>query len=262
MRLLVTGAEGFVGSHIIHNLGAIPVTSDVTDFEGLYQEVREKSEGQHFTLIHTAALTDVELCEKNRDLAYKVNVRGTDNVLASMPKTGKVILLSSCHVFSGRNFFPYSEKHIPEPCNWYGSTKYGAEAVLATYRVPSVAVRLGRVYDGNWEQRIIMSDDPVPSFLKRNFIHIEDAVNILGRVAQADFNKFPLFKKLYRVLHVGNPDNNFTYSQFYGIVRAKFGKSPLAVRTQYEERETERPMRCALNVKQMQNLFDYSFREI
>ena len=262
MKLLVTGAQGFVGSHLVHNLGAIPITSDVTEFEGLYQEIREKSEGQHFTLIHTAALTDVEYCEKNRAKAFHVNVRGTDNVLASIPKTGKVILLSTCHVFSGKNYFPYSERHSPDPTNYYGSTKFGAEAVLSTYRVPSVAVRLGKGYDGNLLQKILMTDEAVPSFLKRSFIHVEDIVNLLGKIAELDFSTFPLFKKWYRVLHLGNPNQNYSYDLFYNLVRDKHNQPPLPKRTLYEQRDADRPLRCTLNTSKLKGLIDYQFRSL
>ena len=262
MRLLVTGPDGFVGSHLVHNLGAIPITSDVTDFEALYQEIRDKSEGQHFTLIHTAALTDVEYCEKNRADAFNVNVRGTDNVLASIPKTGKVILLSTCHVFSGKNYFPYSERHDPNACNWYGSTKYGAEALLATYRVPSVAVRLGKLYDGNTLQKILMTDEEVPTFLKRSFIHVGDVVNILGKIAELDFAALPLFKKFYRVLHLGHPTQNYDYATFYNLVRAKHNLAPLPKRTLYEQRDADRPLRAVLDSRKLRGLIAHQFRSL
>lgn len=261
MRLLVTGSQGFIGSHLTL-MGAIPIKNNILDFEGLKQEIREKSEGQAFTLIHAAALTDVDSCEKDKKLAWDTNVIGTSNVMGAIPSTGRVVLLSTCQVFSGNRYFPYSEIHSPSPVNFYGQTKFAAEAVSAIFRIPSLVVRLGVVYDGNRMQKVIMSDEAVPSFLKRNFAHVDDIVNILIRIADMNFSVFPVFKKLYKVLHIGSPTQNFSYVTFYNLIRDKYKKSPLPKRELYEVRDAERPLRCEMNVSRMRKLIAYQWRSL
>lgn len=84
-------------------------------------------------IIHTAALTDVEACEKNPQLAHQVNVIGTGNLLSYARKfKSKFIYISSDYIFDGEKG-DYSEQDRSNPLNVYGRTKLEAEEKILEY---------------------------------------------------------------------------------------------------------------------------------
>ena len=65
-------------------------------------------------IINCIALTDVDLCEKNNNLAYEVNVVGVKNIISACPNNCKLIHISTDYVFDGRKSI-YGEKDSPNP---------------------------------------------------------------------------------------------------------------------------------------------------
>ena len=78
-------------------------------------------------LINLAALTDVDLCEKNQFLAHEINTKGVNNICDVF--NGKIIQISTDYVFNGEKG-PYSEDDQVEPLSVYGATKLEAEKKL------------------------------------------------------------------------------------------------------------------------------------
>lgn len=75
-------------------------------------------------IVHLAAMTNVDGCERNPDQAQLINVEGTKNLLNHF--VGKFIFVSSDYVFDGEDG-PYSEDDDVNPINVYGKTKLEAE---------------------------------------------------------------------------------------------------------------------------------------
>lgn len=97
-------------------------------------------------IINTAAVTNVDLCETDRALAWKVNVSGVENLVYGAKMVGaKVIHFSSDYVFDGKNG-PYSESDIPNPISYYGRTKLASENVLKLSEIPFVIIRTMILY--------------------------------------------------------------------------------------------------------------------
>ena len=78
-------------------------------------------------IINLAALTNVDLCESNPDLAHAINFQGVKN-LVNVYK-GPIIHLSTDYVFDGK-LGQYIENDITNPINVYGISKYKAEKIL------------------------------------------------------------------------------------------------------------------------------------
>ncbi|CUU04507.1 dTDP-4-dehydrorhamnose reductase [Candidatus Kryptobacter tengchongensis] len=78
-------------------------------------------------IINTAAYTNVDGCETNRELAWRVNVEGVRNLVNSARRVdAKLIHISTDYIFDGKNG-PYTEDAIPNPINYYGRTKLASE---------------------------------------------------------------------------------------------------------------------------------------
>jgi dTDP-4-dehydrorhamnose reductase len=82
-------------------------------------------------VVHTAAQTNVDLCEKNRELARRANVEATANVVEACLRVGaKLIFVSTDYVFDGEKG-DYQETDQPNPIDFYGVTKLEAERIVA-----------------------------------------------------------------------------------------------------------------------------------
>ena len=96
-------------------------------------------------IINTAGYTNVDLSEINRNIASKVNVSIVKNLLKYMPKTTKIIHISSDYIFDGFNS-PYSEQDLPNPINYYGQSKLEAENLIRSSRKKYIIIRTGNLY--------------------------------------------------------------------------------------------------------------------
>lgn len=115
-------------------------------------------------VIHCAGIGSVDLCEKNKRLAYKVNVRGTKNIINACSKyNSKLIFISSNAVFDGNNP-PYTENSKVNPANYYGKTKVLSENMIKKSKIDYVIVRLILMYGWNhFNER----DNPVTWLIKK-----------------------------------------------------------------------------------------------
>lgn len=81
-------------------------------------------------VINCAAYTNVDACETDRELAWKVNVEGPRNLAVSIQKHGgKIIHISTDYIFDGKKKVPepYTEEDPPCPLSYYGKTKLEGE---------------------------------------------------------------------------------------------------------------------------------------
>lgn len=145
-KLLVTGFGGFVAGSVIahakkdwdvHTVDRIDIPEeqsgvkyyslDLLDNEKLSKLFREINPD---AVIHTAAMADIDFCEKNQDVAEKINV-GITKSLASLceEKGSKMIVCSTDSVFDGIKGM-YTEEDSPNPINYYAETKVKAEEIV------------------------------------------------------------------------------------------------------------------------------------
>ena len=139
-KVLVTGAAGMLCAALVPVLRKagydVYPTDIVTEEKGIgFLDVRETKEViteiarlRPRYVIHAAAKTDVELCEKEVDDAYLTNAVGTQNVALGCQKTGsQMVYISTAGVFDGKKAAPYTEFDEPNPLNVYGETKLAGE---------------------------------------------------------------------------------------------------------------------------------------
>lgn len=134
MRVIVTGADGQLGTDLRHALGGHEVYPvdieelDITDFAAVQRAV-DKVHPE--LIIHAAAYTDVDGAELNPDLAYKVNAVGAQNLSVAAERFGSAILyVSTDFVFDGEKDTPYTEFDSPNPLSVYGASKLAGEGYI------------------------------------------------------------------------------------------------------------------------------------
>jgi len=97
-------------------------------------------------ILNAAAYTDVDGCEKERELAWRVNVGGVENLIAAARGSStKIVHISSDYIFDGTSG-PYSEEDIPNPLSYYGKTKLASENALRGGDVPYTILRTMILY--------------------------------------------------------------------------------------------------------------------
>ncbi len=84
------------------------------------------------TLMHCAAMTKVDDCESNRDLAFLLNETGSRNVAVAARSAGaRLIGISTDYVFDGKKSTPYLETDLTAPSTVYGMSKLAGERAIA-----------------------------------------------------------------------------------------------------------------------------------
>lgn len=146
MKLLITGASGLLGTKLcetaLRNKHEVysaysqhkpaygtPVELNILNLKD-QQRVLEKIKPE--AVIHSAALTNVDRCEQERELAWKTNFEATAH-LAQLCRKHDVFLMyvSTDYVFDGEKGM-YEEKDKPAPVNHYGLTKLKGEEAVQT----------------------------------------------------------------------------------------------------------------------------------
>lgn len=137
-KILLTGALGQLGIAIRKEYGdaaefiltdvadAEGVTNlDITDLDAVCQMV---SKNKPDLIINCAAFTNVDGCETQEELAFKINAVGPENLAkAASQNDCRFVHISTDYVFSGDGTRPYIESDTPAPVSAYGRTKLIAE---------------------------------------------------------------------------------------------------------------------------------------
>jgi nucleoside-diphosphate-sugar epimerase len=171
MRALVTGAAGFIGSHLCRRLvadghevlglddlseGTLDNLADVPDAAFLEADLRDEqsviraADGVD-VIFHQGAKRSVPRSLAEPFLTTDVNVRGTLNVLEAARASGaRVVYASSSSVYGDQTSFPQHEGLYPRPKSPYAAGKLAGEALAGAYTaslgIPTVGLRYFNVY--------------------------------------------------------------------------------------------------------------------
>ena len=136
MRILVTGAKGQLGVELRETLGQghDVLALDLPELDIRTPETtRVIADARPAWVVHAAAWTDVDGCERDPERARLVNGEGTRRVAEACRTAGAgLVYLSTDYVFDGRKGAPYLETDPVAPLSAYGRSKVaGEEAVRA-----------------------------------------------------------------------------------------------------------------------------------
>lgn len=146
-KVLITGANGLLGQKCVQlfspdyevlgidiqdnayvkNKNYVYQKSDITQRTTLKKDVLPFFPKY---IINTAAYTNVDGAEANKEVCWKINVEGVKNLIYIAGKiNAKIIHISTDYVFDGENG-PYTETDTPKPLGYYGKAKLASENVL------------------------------------------------------------------------------------------------------------------------------------
>src|SRR5581483_11437899 len=171
-------------------------------------------------VIHTAAISSPDYCDKNKDLAEKVNIGGTQNIINACQKyKSSVVFISSNGIYNGKNP-PYNEESKIEPIDIYGKTKYKGELLTSSSGLPFIVIRLMTMYGWNnpyerknpvtWLLEVVGKDKMavnVVTDLFNNFLFSDAAADIIWKAIR--------LKKFGHTFNVAGKDcvSRYAFSQ-------------------------------------------------
>lgn len=213
MTVMVTGGDGYIGSHCVlalmdagydvisfdnHTTGHKETTEtlskveskgrficsidgnllNITDLDCVFEEYEIEA------VIHFAALSQVGESMANPKIYYRNNIVGTMNLLDSMISHGvkRIVFSSTAATYGEPEYTPIDEKHPQNPINPYGRTKLFIEKMMddydASYGLRSVRLRYFNVAGADHECRVGEWHDPethlIPNILKSTFSDREE----------------------------------------------------------------------------------------
>ncbi len=162
MRALITGGAG----QLAHDLSALLGESarayaredlDITDAAAVD---RAFADVQPEIVFNCAAFHNLDVCERDADTSWAVNVRAVRELARRSPR---MVHISTNYVFDGRRDEPYAEHDAPSPRSIYALTKLAGEYIALAYCDNALVVRSAGLYGlhgsaskgGNFVQRMI-----------------------------------------------------------------------------------------------------------
>lgn len=98
-------------------------------------------------IINCSGMTDIEACEENPSMAYKVNALGARNLaIVASKMQAKMVQLSTDDVFDGKSTAPYTEFDVTNPVTIYGKSKLAGENYVKEFTSKHFIVRSTWVY--------------------------------------------------------------------------------------------------------------------
>ncbi len=155
MKFLVTGSTGLVGIQVVKDLlkqnhqvfscyhDTKPILGkavflDLADQQNIINVIQTTKPD---VVIHLAAMTDVDLCETQKEHATKLNIDATDTLAKQTAKLEAFfIYVSTDYIFDGKKGMQ-KEDDVPNPLGFYGKTKLGGENVLCNIKSSKCIVR-------------------------------------------------------------------------------------------------------------------------
>ncbi|MDX2305092.1 MAG: SDR family oxidoreductase [Microscillaceae bacterium] len=167
-KILITGSNGLLGQKLVHLLNQEPYNTlyqiiassrgenRVSAFQSLHYESLDVSQAEDVNrvigllkpqiIIHTAAMTQVDQCETEKELCWSLNVKAVENLINACRENNSFLIhLSTDFIFDGDDG-PYDEEATANPVSYYGESKLEAEKLLRESDIRWAIVRTVLVY--------------------------------------------------------------------------------------------------------------------
>lgn len=267
--VLVTGASGFVGSHLVNQLiskHAKVITLSKKRLKSSTKAINEIGLVENFerlndimkrykvnTIFHLAAQPIVEIGQDNPIKTFEVNIKGTWNILECARENNiqKVIIASTVHVYGDNPKVPFKEEYFPQPSRPYETSKACADLLAQsfadTYDLSVVIPRFVNIYgpgDFNFSRlipkvikSILQGEQPEvwDAGSIRDFLYIDDATAAYLMTAEKRLDN----KKRLRIFNFGTGDHIKIYDLVLKIIQIMGKGIKVKIEQLPEERSNE-----------------------
>ena len=219
-RILITGATGFIGTHLIPELiknhkivgiskNKIKTSKNFTSSNVDITNEKLKIKNKYTDIIHMAAYSDVTYCNLNPTKCYELNVKSTQKMLEIARKNdSSFIFLSSSHVYGNSIRQPILENSSCNPSTHYASSKKMSEILCETYaKTYGLDIKIARLFS------VYGPKSPKPNIIfniinqmsnnskitlgntypKRDFIFISDVIAGLIKILNSKKKEFQVY---------------------------------------------------------------------
>ena len=251
MRVALTGSDGMLGSDIqrvfnqdVDLINFTLMDFDITDLDATALKIREAAPDY---LIHSAAYTDVDGCEKDPGKALLINGIGTRNVVMACEDIQcPVVYISTDYVFDGTKGSPYSEWDSPNPINQYGVSKLLGEHFVMALTNRFYIVRTSWLYGRNGNNfvhtisRLLSERDEIEV--------VNDQVGSPTFTGDLAVALKELIGRGYGIYHITNSSHCSWYKFAMEIARIRPGKAKInPTTTDRFQRPARRPLYSVLD---------------
>lgn len=226
MKILITGAQGQLGTELRHLLDARGITYRATDAKDL-DITDEAAVNQYFAdyqpevVYHCAAYTAVDKAEDEaKAINQLVNVDGTRNLAKAAEKVdATLVYISTDYVFDGDSKEIYTVNDQPAPRNEYGRAKYEGEQQVQKYLKKYYIIRTSWVF-GEYGHNFVYTMLNLAKTHKELTVVDDQYGRPSWTKTLAEFMTFAVDKRLdYGIYHLSN-DNSCNWYEFASAILA------------------------------------------
>ena len=219
-KILITGATGFIGTHLIpqliknHKIVGISKNKIKSSKNFISSSINITNENlkiknKYTDIIHMAAHSDVTYCNLNPTKCYELNVKSTQKMLEIARKNdSNFIFLSSSHVYGNPIKQPIIEDSLCNPSTHYASSKRMSEILCETYaKTYGLNIQVARLFSVygpkspksnlifNIINQIINNSKIIlgNTYPKRDFIFISDVIMGLTKILNSKKKGFQVY---------------------------------------------------------------------
>lgn len=272
MKIMISGAGGFVGRALLHflakrGLDVYPVyhlnsidhtNATFCNFQDYFATRKIIDKISPDVFVHCAAVTNVDLCERKKIDCWNANVIASMNICRSVDKNIHFVHISTAQVFDGKEG-NYNEESIKNPINWYGTTKSISEQVVMNVLSRWTLVRFSNIYGFDLSSKNffhlavtrLLRDEKISAARDKIIspTYIDTAVSALTEI---------ILERIYGVFHVADLESSTKYEMLLRLSKILDKKGLVLKEEASNIFDARRPDNTSLDISKFSESLNYS----